>query len=398
MGLLGVSAFGTMAALRVCDPLLPVLARDFGASIAHAGQTVSVFAVGYGLALLAYGALADRFGKLRMISIATGLCAMLTAACALAPSLYGLIGLRALAGAAAAGVTPLAMAWIGDSVPYERRQEVLARLIGATTLGMIAGQWLGGVLADTLGWRSAFAMLSALFVLTWAVMRVEWRGDVRSGVVTAPTSATPEVQHGFTEAVALVLRGHWARRILVFVFVEGVFVFIGLAFLPTYLHHRFGLPMRWAGAVLALYGIGGLLYSGIAPLLLRRFGQSGLARIGGSLLCTYFFLLAVLPQWSWALPACLVGGLGFYMLHNTLQTHATQMTPSTRGTAVALFSSTLFLGQSLGVAVGAVAFDGQSSVWAFIASALALAALGFWFAACISARERDAARIGVRCA
>ena len=66
-----------------------------------------------------------------------------------------------VAGAAAAGVTPLAMAWIGDSVPYERRQEVLARLIGATTLGMIAGQWLGGVLADTLGWRSAFAMLSA---------------------------------------------------------------------------------------------------------------------------------------------------------------------------------------------------------------------------------------------
>ena len=47
-------------------------------------------------------------------------------------------------------------------------------------------------------------------------------------------------------------------------------------------------------------------------------------------------------------------GLGFYMLHNTLQTNATQMTPEARGTAVAIFSSALYLGQTLGVAVNGI--------------------------------------------
>ena len=50
-------------------------------------------------------------------------------------------------------------------------------------------------------------------------------------------------------------------------------------------------------------------------------------------------------------------GLGFYMLHNTLQTNATQMTPQARGTAVAIFSSALFIGQTVGVGTGALVID-----------------------------------------
>src|SRR3712207_7161731 len=50
--------------------------------------------------------------------------------------------------------------------------------------------------------------------------------------------------------------------------------------------------------------------------------------------------------------AVLAIGLGFYMLHNTLQTNATQMTPEARGTAVSVFSSALYIGQMAGVALG----------------------------------------------
>jgi predicted MFS family arabinose efflux permease len=66
-------------------------------------------------------------------------------------------------GAAAAGIIPLTMAWVGDNVPYEHRQETLARLLGATLSGMIAGQWLGAWITDALGWRYAFWGLVAVF-------------------------------------------------------------------------------------------------------------------------------------------------------------------------------------------------------------------------------------------
>ena len=55
-------------------------------------------------------------------------------------------------------------------------------------------------------------------------------------------------------------------------------------------------------------------------------------------------------------------GLGFYTLHNTLQTNATQMTPQARGTAVAMFSSALYVGQTAGVRPGALVFDRAGAV------------------------------------
>jgi predicted MFS family arabinose efflux permease len=66
------------------------------------------------------------------------------------------------------------------------------------------------------------------------------------------------------------------------------------------------------------------------------------------------------------------------MLHNTLQTNATQMLPQARGTAVAGFSSALFLGQSVGVALTAQIVDRAGAVPVFVLSALAWPALALW--------------------
>lgn len=386
--LLGVAAFGTMAALRVCDSLLPSIAGEFSVSTGQAGQTVSAFAMVYGFVLLFYGALGDRYGKFQVIAGATLACSAANLACAMAPSLDSLTAFRALAGAAAAGVTPLGMAWIGDQVPYERRQEVLAQLIGATTLGLIAGQSLGGVLADTVGWRSAFWSLALLFAIAGGLMCLALRGrPTVAGFSGQPE--TPSEPARFHRMVGSVFSEPWARRVLGFAFFEGVFVFGGLAFLPSHLHQRFGLPMSWAGAVLVLYGFGGLLYSRFARSLLRRMGETGLARAGGGLMCLYFGSLALLPDWGWALAACLAGGLGFYMLHSTLQTHATQMAHgAARGTAVTLFSSSLFIGHSLGVAGAAVIVDAGSAIAVFAISAVAMPLIGWRFAAQIPVERK----------
>ena len=86
-----------------------------------------------------------------------------------------------------------------------------------------------------------------------------------------------------------------------------------------------------------------------------------------------------MPDWRFAVPACLLGGLAMYMLHNTLQTHATQMVPAARGTAVSLFACSLFLGQSLGVAGAAFIVDHASAVPVFAIAAVTLPLLAAWF-------------------
>ena len=80
-------------------------------------------------------------------------------------------------------------------------------------------------------------------------------------------------------------------------------------------------------------------------------------------------------------------GLGYYMLHNTLQTNATQMTPEARGTAVGIFSAALYFGQTLGVAINAPIFDRFSAVPIFVMSGIGLLALGLWFAHVLKRRR-----------
>jgi predicted MFS family arabinose efflux permease len=119
---------------------------------------------------------------------------------------------------------------------------------------------------------------------------------------------------------------------------------------------------------------------------MNRLGPAGLARFGGALLGIGYVALA--SGASWWLAALAVGaiGLGFYALHNTLQTNATQMTPQARGTAVAIFSSAIYLGQTLGVAGAAVVFDRFGAVPLFLLAAIALPLLGTWFASQLARR------------
>src|SRR5207302_1561683 len=131
---------------------------------------------------------------------------------------------------------------------------------------------------------------------------------------------------------------------------------------------------------LATAGLAGLLYAACVSLLVNRFGQAGLAIFGGTLLGLAYLTLAISAHW-WLAPIAVTAiGLGFYALHNTLQTNATQMTPQARGTAVAIFSSAIYLGQAAGVATGAVVFDRLGAVPLFVATAAILPALAWWFA------------------
>lgn len=342
--LLSVAAFASAAAARLCDPLLPDLARSFATTPTAAASVISSFAIAYGLTQAMFGPLGDRLGKYRLIALTTLLSTLGAVGSALAWSLDALVVSRILLGATAAGIIPLAMAWIGDTVHYEQRQATLARFMGGQILGAIGGQFIGGVFADTLGWRWAFAFLASLYLVIGAIVLLESRANPSTHHRHADTP-----RKGIVGQASQVFAQPWARVILSIVFLEGMLVFGALAFVPSYLHERFGLSLTMAGAAMAFFGIGGLTYILAAKHFVRRLGEVGLATGGGILIALGWAMLAWGESWLWALPASYFVGLGFYMLHNTLQTNATQMAPAVRGTAVSLFASSFFLGQSLGV-------------------------------------------------
>jgi len=90
-------------------------------------------------------------------------------------------------------------------------------------------------------------------------------------------------------------------------------------------------------------------------------------------------ILALGSGWGWGVLASLLAGLGFYQLHNTLQTQATQMAPASRGTAVSIFASCFFLAQAVGVSLGAVFVSHFGAQWLFACSAVILPMVGLFF-------------------
>jgi predicted MFS family arabinose efflux permease len=167
------------------------------------------------------------------------------------------------------------------------------------------------------------------------------------------------------------------RWVLAVVSIEGALAFGTLAFVPARLVDGFGLSASAAGGAMVLYGVGGLLYSMFARRWLAALGEQGLALAGGSLIASGLLLLAWAPVVAWAVLGCFLAGIGFYMLHNTLQVQATQMAPQARGTAVTLFACLLFLGQSLGVLAVAFSVDRGWLPPVFSAAALGVFVLGF---------------------
>lgn len=357
--------------MRVCDPMLVVLAEEFQVSVGEASSVISAFAVAYGCLQLFYGPLGDRVGKLRVINAAVLACAVFSAVTALAADFNLLVLARAAMGASAAGIIPLSMAWLGDQVSYERRQETLAKLMSATVTGMMAGQWFGGWAAESLGWRNAFIVLSCMFATTCALLFVRMGQQRR---------ASPSITEGSYWQQALsglaLLRVTRVRWVLTVTALEGAMAFGTLAFVPSQLVQHFHLSAALAGGLMALYGIGGLLYSQMARRWLGWFGERGLARLGSALVALGLLLLAWGQHLVLAALGCTAAGLGFYMLHNTLQTQATQMVPHARGSAVTLFACLLFFGQSTGVLLVAQTVDHGGLEWAYTVSALGMVLLG----------------------
>ena len=375
--LLAGAGFASQAMVRVTDSLLPQIAADFGTTVGEASIVVAAYAVSHGSIQLVIGPVGDRFGKYRTVAVMCALASILVALCGTVQSLSALAVARFASGAAAGWIIPLSMAYVGDVTPYERRQPILGRYLSGQISGQLFGQAAGGVLGDLFGWRNVFFVLAAMFALATAGLVFELLVNPR----TRAARHSGETAPGFIAGYRALFSNPWARLVILAVFIEASIGWGAFAYVGADLHLRFGLTFGAIGLIVGTFGVGGLLYAACVSLLVNRFGQAGLAIFGGVLLGLAYLTLAIGAYW-WLAPIAVTAiGLGFYALHNTLQTNATQMTPQARGTAVAIFSSAIYLGQTLGVTAGALVFDRFTAVPLFAATAVALPALAWWFAA-----------------
>ncbi|MGY4408889.1 MFS family permease [Bradyrhizobium sp. LB7.1] len=172
--------------------VLPILRADFGADLASVQWVLNGYMLALASLILIGGALADVYGKARMLVVGCVLFGLASAACALAPSPAWLITARVVQGAAAAIVTPASLALVGATYPRAERNRAIGVWAAASALTTAGGPVLGGWLTETFGWPSVFWInpplaLVAVGVLLWS-LQAEMTSSSAGSTGLAPRS------------------------------------------------------------------------------------------------------------------------------------------------------------------------------------------------------------------
>lgn len=369
-----VCAFASGFGMRIIDPLILPISAQFAVTPATAALLTTAYALPYAIAQPFLGPLGDRFGKARCMQVCVTAMAVMLLLGTVAASFQMLLLTRLFAGVFAGGIIPLVLAGLGDAYSIEERQVAVGRMLVAIISGQMLGSAGAGLASDAFGWRAALGLAALIAVAACALTAVALaRG-------AGAQAAAPSHTASFAALYAEVFRNPKAPWLYGAVICEGALVFCLFPYMGQLLIERAGsshdAATAQAGLVLGAFGIGGILYGLAVRRVIAALGVRRMCTVGSLAVAAVYALLSVLPLWwchALVMAAC---GMGYYMLHNSLQIEATELAPGARGSAVALFACGFFVGIGIGPPLFGALMHAAGFTGALLAVALGVVLLG----------------------
>jgi MFS transporter, Spinster family, sphingosine-1-phosphate transporter len=364
-------------------------------------MTGLAFAFFYTVLGIPIARLADRSDRVKIISISLAVWSGFTALCGLAQNFTQMLLGRIGVGVGEAGCTPAAHSLISDYVPAERRARAIAFYGLGVPAGTLLGAVLGGVIADTWGWRTAFFVAGlpgvALAVLTWY-----WLKEPRR------TLGFPAVKPKGEGGVMTTIKALLTSRAYVFVtFAAACAAFVSYGqgvFTSSFFQRVHGLSPGETGIWLGISsGVGGLIGTWLGGYLADKYGNKNPAAflyvpaIGMAIASVTFTPGYLSTSWQTALMLIWIPGvLNSLWYGPAFATVQRIVPPDQRAMAVAI---TLFVINMVGLGLGPpfagvlsdtlrnIMFDGSASGLTSFAVDCAKSAANTANAACVVARQ-----------
>jgi MFS family permease len=156
LGLAAVATFVVVLDQLVVATALTAIRRDLGASVGQLEWTVNAYTLSFAVLLMTAASLGDRFGRRRLFTVGLALFGLASVACALAPNVGWLIAARAVQGAGAATIMPLALALMNGVFPPDRRGWAAGRFGSVSGLAALLGPVVGGAVTQGISWKWIF--------------------------------------------------------------------------------------------------------------------------------------------------------------------------------------------------------------------------------------------------
>lgn len=335
--LLQVTAFVSTFDRFAMPPMLVAIAHDLGVPLSQVVQAAGAYFLAYGLMQPVWGIVSDSLGRVRTMRLTLLFAGLATIASAFAQTPLSLGLTRCLAGAFFGAAYPASLIYLGDTVPMERRQSQVTRLMVGVAVGTGAASVGAGVLAQLLTWRLAFVVtgVAALALL------------LPLGRLPEPVTAP---RRNALRPLLDVVRSRSAVLVLTLAFTEGAVLLGVLTLLPSAVEAT-GSTASVAGAVTAVYGVAVLLFASMVGRLSRRTHPSRLIALGAAAALAACAVLTVSREPAVAVVVAVLLGLAWAAMHSSLQTWATEVAPDARAAVVSLFAGSLFVGSAAAAVV-----------------------------------------------
>ena len=278
-------------------PALPALERFFATDTASVQHTLASFFLGLTVGQLLYGPIADRYGRKPPLYFGLTLYVVASAACALAPTIGSLIGLRFLQALSGCAGMVVARAVVRDLYDRQESARVFSVLLMVMGIAPIVAPLAGGYLLTWFGWRSIFWVL-ALFGVACLVA-------VKTGLPETIPRDQPRIplSKAMGNYAALLADRRYLGYALSGGFGQaGMFAYISGS--PFVIIDLYGVPAHYFGWLFGLNATGIVAFTQLNRRLLLRYDSDRVLDFGN---LTGFLMCILLLVMAWTNAAGLIG-------------------------------------------------------------------------------------------
>ncbi|GGL76220.1 MFS transporter [Streptomyces fumigatiscleroticus] len=361
-----LAGVATFALLYSTQALLPLVSDDLGVAAGDASWTVAAATGGLAVFVLPMSALSERYGRRTVMTASLAVAVTVGLLVPFAPSLPALVALRAVQGAALAGLPASATAYLAEEVTPKALVTAIGLFVAGNSVGGMSGRVITGWVAQEWGWRAAVGTIGVVAVACAVAFRL---------LLPAPRHFTPGSLR--PRVLAGTVRDHLANPLLRRLYAIGALFMTVFGGVYTVIGYRlaqapFGLPQGIVGSIFLVYLVGTVSAS-TAGRLVGRLGRRGALYLAGGTTAAGL-LLSLAPSLPLVLLGLVLITAGFFAGHAVASSAVGRTAEHGRAQASALYQSAYYIGSSVGSTVGATAF--HSGGWAGTVGVGLLAVLG----------------------
>ncbi|MFF2424421.1 MFS transporter [Streptomyces mirabilis] len=343
-----LAGVATFALLYSTQALLPLVSTDFGVSASEASWTVSAATGALALFVLPMSALSERFGRRTLMTASLAVAVTVGLLVPFAPSIGALVALRAVQGAALAGLPASATAYLAEEVRPKALITAIGLFVAGNSVGGMSGRVITGWVAQEWGWRVAVATIGIIAVACAVAFRM---------LLPAPKHFTPGSLR--PRVLTRTVRDHLANPLLRRLYAIGALFMMVFGGVYTVIGYRlteapFSLPQGIIGSIFLVYLVGTVSAS-TAGRLVARLGRRGSLYLAGGT-TTAGLLLSLVDSLPLVLLGLVLITAGFFAGHAVASSSVSHTAKQGRAQASALYQSAYYIGSSAGSTLGAVAF------------------------------------------